>query len=199
MKSKNVVIAVAALLVVVAAVLFYGHHTRLRDDLTPQSLYDFDPNKCPGKTYRLKMADLYMRGLLEFGEEFKASMNWYKCNQPVVGDMVLYRFSGSTMPVVRRIVAVAEDLIAVKHEKAAGYWILLVNDQMVKSETGTPYFFGGSAEPPLKLYEKTHGGKISAGEAVVFSSFPPGSDDSGVFGVIAVQDIVAKVTKTTTR
>lgn len=195
MNRKNIGALLVGLLLLGAAAIWYiNRGDGVPDSITPNELYAFDSEVCPGESRRMKMDDVYMRGLLEIGENFTAQMNWYKCHKFAANDMVLYRFTGKKIPVVRRVVAIPGDKIEVVYDRGLKAWTLSVNAALI-TDGQNPYFFGGEPPPPLKLYEQAHQGVVGEAEVILLSSFPPGSDDSGTFGAIAVQDVVAKVEK----
>lgn len=155
-------------------------------------LYKFNPEKCPAETRNLIMDDVYMRGIIEKGSDFVAAMNWYACHQPARGDVVLYRFSRKLPPAVKRVVAIPGDTISVKPDEQGNGWNLYVNNLRIESE-GQAYFFGGKVPPPIKLYEMANAGVLAKDKVIVLSSFPPGDLDSSIFGVVSIEDIVAKI------
>jgi type IV secretory pathway protease TraF len=206
-RVKSVAIGGAALLVIGVAVFFY---MRASDVPAPEvkapedkPLYSFDKAVCPGQKVDLKMADVYMRGLLEQGQMFSATLNWYACNQPKRGDIILYRFSHKMDPVVKRIVAVPGDKVRLMREEKLGAWTIAINGANLFYKAGSeskPYFFGAAdVTSPLGLYAEKNGGIVGPNEVVVLSSFPPGDADSGTLGAISISDIIAIVDLNTVR
>ncbi len=152
----------------------------------------FDGSQCPAGEISLTMSDVYMRGVLEQGQPFRTLLNWYACNAPTSGDLVLFRISPVSDPVVRRVVAVPGDKISVVKDEGKNGWNLEINGNVIKAD-GKPYFFGADVPPPLSLYAKSREGQIRDGEVIVFSSFPPGASDSGTLGAVSLKDILGKV------
>jgi hypothetical protein len=157
-----------------------------------KEIYNFDPKVCPGETVNIKMTDTYLRGLIEEGAEVKTTLNFYSCARLERGDIVLYRFSEFDNPVFRRVVAVEGDKFNLTELAKGTGWELTVNGKKVLGVKGEVYSFGGKVPPPLKLAADSHGGLIGKGEAILFSAFPPGDRDSGVFGLVATGDLVGK-------
>lgn len=198
MQNRNLVIA-GVVIVVVAIAAFVFLRQQPLEVVAPErirkEIYNFDPSVCPGETVTLKMTDPYLRGLIEEGTDVPTVINQYSCAPLERGDVVLYRFSEFDDPVFRRAVAIAGDkydLNAVEGD--GGGWELVVNGKKVRGVKGEAYTFGGEAEPPLKLAVAQNGGRVGKDQAIVFSSFPPGDRDSGVFGMISTGDIIGKAT-----
>ncbi|MGZ3791891.1 MAG: S26 family signal peptidase [Bdellovibrio sp.] len=157
-----------------------------------KEIYNFDSNKCPGDTVKLKVTDPYLNGILEQYSEVKISLNLFKCKPIHRNDIVLYRYSEFKNPVLRRVVAEPGDQFSVEKDVING-WVLVVNQKPVLSFNGKPYLFGGNQAPPLKLAQNSLSGILGHDQTILFSSFPPGEKDSGVFGVISVGDVIGKV------
>lgn len=163
-----------------------GDKSRVR-----KKVYDFDTQKCPGESILVKSDDVYMRGLIEQGQEVSVQMNYFKCQSPEQGNLILYRYSEFDNPVIKRIVATPGDKFEVFETKQG--WILKVNGKFVTGIKGENYLFGGNLPPPLALAAKAKKGILGKNEVIILSSFPPGDKDSGVFGVISLNDIVGKI------
>ena len=151
---------------------------------------------CPGETKTMEQTDVYMKGLIEKGEKFNVVLNYYDCNTPKKGEIVLHAFSNSMDPVVKRIVAVEGDHFSFMKDKKRKAWNLKVNDKIVRSviRDHEPYFFGTDEAPtPLHLAMKSRHGVISHGEVILFSSWPPGDKDGGQFGLTSTVDLIGKV------
>lgn len=163
----------------------------------PKRDYNLGANApCPGEKLELKMDDVFMRGLLEKGAPFSVSVNWFACNQAENNQLVYYRYSTKADPIVRRIVAREGDKFHLAKDESHKAWKLFVGGNEIKSVDGKPYFFGSiEAAPNLKVYGDAHDGILAKGHVILFSAFPPGEIDSGVYGVISTQDLVGIVTE----
>lgn len=194
MQNRKYIIGIGLIvLVVIAALVIFrreapkvvdsGKHER-------KEIYNYDAKLCPGATVTMKMTDPYLRGLIEEGADVKTIINFYGCNELHRGDVVLYRFSEFNDPVFRRVVAVEGDKYDLS--EARDGWELFVNEKKVRGIKGESYLFGGKSPPPLKLTVAHNKGRVPKGQAIVFSSFPPGDRDSGVFGMISKSDLIGK-------
>jgi hypothetical protein len=101
-------------------------------------------------------------------------------------------------PVVRIARGVPGDKFELISDKPNHAWNIKINGKFVLDNVGKPYFFGAETPPTLSLYEKSHHGLLGPGEAIIFSSFPPGDKDSGVSGLASVDDLVGRVEEVTT-
>lgn len=164
-------------------------------DKPVNEIFRFDQDVCPGAAVSFKNLDHSLRGLVEKDETVTVRLNWYKCNAPKVGDIVLYRFSWHREPVLKRIVAVGGDRVDMVLDPEGRGWNFVLNDKIFES-SGRRYYVGvPQAAPPLKLYADANGRVLRPELVVVLSSFPPGENDSGYFGPVDIHDIVGRVEK----
>lgn len=193
--KKNMVLIIG-----LAALLIIGLIYKITQKTSPPSpskhetkeIYNFDPSLCPGKNTEFAIQDPYLRGIVEQGSKVTVSLNWYECNKPERGDLVLYRFSQHEDPVVRRVVGLPGDEFELRPIAKQG-WELLIKRTPVTG-VSKPYYFGvDTTPPPLALAAKARNGILSDKEVILFSSFGPGDRDSGTFGVISTKDVVGKV------
>jgi hypothetical protein len=138
------------------------------------------------------MPDDSMDGLLYVGKTYPTFSNWQKCLHLQHGDIVIYRFAPSATPVARKIAAVGGDKIELVRNPEKNNWHIRVNGDLVKVD-GVPYYFGSSADHPISLYEKAHNGLLDSNSLLIFANKPPGGKDSGEFGVVSINDIIAIV------
>jgi hypothetical protein len=136
--------------------------------------------------------DPHMTGALVPGQTYRFLMNFYKCNKPRAGDIVLYRFSSKMDPIVRIVRAAEGDKFELAEDKKHGAWNLKVNGDFV-TYNGEPYYFGGATKPTLALYEKERNNILGPGETIVLANVPPGKDDSGMFGLVHKDDLIGKM------
>ncbi len=147
---------------------------------------------CPSEIRQLKMDDPYLRGILELGASYQAAMNFYLCNPAEKGDLVLYRYSWKFLPVARQVVAVGGDRLRLK--KLSNGWELWINDKVHVTNKQKFLFGVPESPPPLENYIQANQGKVLPNHVVILASFPPGEKDSSVFGVVEINDIIAKIT-----
>src|SRR5262249_31411582 len=153
-----------------------------------KDIYNFDVSACPGETIPFTVNDPYLRGLLEEGTEVKIVLNAFHCEPLTDGQIVLYRYSEFDNPVLRRVVGVPGDRFSLPGGVSHSGWSLTVNGQLGRGVKGEEYTFGGDMPPPLALAAQARHGVLNKNEAIVMSAFPPGQNDSGTFGVVAIND-----------
>ena len=187
--NKKSVFGVLGVLVVIAGVivaaklgLFKRSHKRV-------------VGNCEVTLEDISMADTTMTGIYEAGEKLIVEKGYYVCNSPVPGDTVLYRYSEARPPVIKRIVAVEGDQFKTVKDGQGRGWNLEVNGDVVKAVSGSEYFFGSPNPPTLSLYEKPRNGILGKNEVILFSSQPPGREDSGIFGLVSTGDLLGRVKK----
>lgn len=152
-KALAIFCAVLAILAGIAAFLLVPHWSRHE----PSTLVSDEARihgACPGETRTLEMTDAHMPRSFPRGSKFRLVWNWYVCHPAERGDFVYYRYSFTTDPVVRRVVAVPGDRFSASRDETHLGWNVSVNGSLVTDDGGTPHFFGAKAEPVLALYEK---------------------------------------------
>ncbi len=194
-KSSLVWIGLAAIAVLALVLILNRKQEQPSAPRDRLSIYNFDQSKCPGPRIQFKVEDPYMRGLIEQGQTVDVTLNAFACQSIQAGDLVLYRFSEFDPPVVRRVVGKSGDHFTVEKDNQLKGWVLNVNNQPIVSVTKQKYVFGGDLPPPLSLAATQRKGALGPSDVILFSSFPPGEKDSGVFGVVALQDIIGVVEK----
>ena len=143
-----------------------------------------------------EMKDSFMHGVIEAGQKAKVIKEYYTCNKPERGDVVLKSRGDVLPPIARFMRAVPGDHFKLVQDTKKKQWNIEINGKLLMSEgvaEATPYFFGSENPPALYLYEKPRNGILGPGEIIIFSSVPPGEQDSGQFGIMSLGDIIGKV------
>lgn len=180
--KKNLLIALVLLIAVALLIAFYVSRR------VPSEL-----KGCETRAIEGTMADQYLKGFLEMGQKYDATLNWYRCNPVQRGDLVLFRLSTNLPLVVKIVRGIAGDRFEVKADASHKHWNLWINGKIVLDHANKPYYFGGTNPPTLSLYEKPRKGILLPNEAIVLSSLSPGNADSAAFGVTSVSELVGKV------
>ncbi len=151
---------------------------------------------CVKATVLYTVSDEFMKGLYEKDTQVKALENYYNCNLPQKGDIVMYRFTEQIPPVVRFVRGVPGDRYKLTIiNKKKGLWSIKVNDEEVKTESG-PYLIESNSVPPLKTYEISRRGVLLKDEYLLFGNVSPSISDSSNLGLISAKFLVGKVTNT---
>jgi hypothetical protein len=181
-------------IVLVAGYMIYRQKFAVRDEVDVRNLRTGKGGPCPGERVRLVMGDVYMRGIIEEGEKFDVIMNYYACNPFKRGDYILQHLSASMDPVVKILRGLPGDKFELSKDSGGRGWNLVINGDPVMWEAeNKPYFFGGKQAPTLALYEKSRKGILGADEIIILGNWPPGNNDSGIFGVFSINDVLGKV------
>jgi signal peptidase I len=200
MKNKKIILLLI-LIVTFAAIIFQTFKSKkeapiseLSGERSRKTIYDFDPDLCPGKEIEFTSPDTYMRGLIGENEIVNVILNYYNCNSIERDDLVLYRYSEFDDPVIRKVVAIQGDEFHLEETPESDYgWQIYINKKKLKDIEDRDYTFGGAEKPPLALFEEQRKGVVGDGEVILLSSVRPGDKDSGYFGLVSVKDIVGKV------
>jgi hypothetical protein len=152
---------------------------------------------CPGSIKTMTMADDHLRGVLERGEKFKLIENFYDCNPVKRGDLIYYQYSDQLDPVVKIVTGIPGDNFILKPDLQRRAWNIYINGKPIKSviQREGNYFFGGQTSPTLSLFSKTHQNTIWPDELIALSTYSPGDNDSGIFGMVKLVEVVGKVVK----
>lgn len=200
MKNKNTIFTVlfiVLVLLILALWIFFFRPPKTKIEQPVVGPEQKHGRPCPGETKIFVMQDLHMKGLLEPGKKFKVIYNYYDCHPVERNDLVYMKFSTEFPPIVRIARGVPGDKFKLKHDQERSAWNILINGDMVKSEIEKheAYFFGGEPPPTLSLYSDSRKSGLFSDEIIALSSYPPGKNDSGVFGLVKYVDIVGKVEK----
>lgn len=138
-------------------------------------------------------ADSYLSPWVGDMTKLKIYPNYYKCNAPQKGDIVYYEHGQAGAGYLRIIRAVPGDRVKLQPDADKRGWNLIVNDSVLMHDD-KPYYFGlHGVNPVLNLYIRNAEKIMGANELILFSSNPPGFNDSGLFGLYSVSSIRGKV------
>lgn len=185
MNKKTVISVVVVVLIIVAGVVWLK--------LMPKKVHKRVVGDCEVTVEEFAMPDGTMEGIYSSGQVLTLERGYYACNTPVPGDTVLYSYNSAIPPVVKRIVAVEGDEFKVIKDEQGRGWNLEVNGDLVETPEGETYYFGGQAPPPLSLYVEPRKGILGQSENIVFSTRPPGRDDSGRTGLVSSSDLLGRI------
>lgn len=132
-----------------------------------------------------------MEPLLEEGQEVRALYGYYDCNDVSRGDIVLFSYTGSETPLIKRVRALPDDTFALVESNGA--WNILVNNEILKNSAGAPYALDNNAARLLQLYEHDYNGTVPENAYMLLGEFPEGSTDSTRFGLVDKSGILALV------
>jgi hypothetical protein len=180
-------------ILVICAASFLIYHALHQKPMATVPTYVFDRKQpCPGKTEKFETKDVYVRDFFPLGAPYEAIMNYYACHVPENGDLVIFQPSENIYPIMKIVRAHEGDEYSLSRDKKHDAWNIKINGEILRDISG-PYFFGAHADPPLKLYLQSRGGKLKKDEVLLFSSWAPGDRDSGIFGIYTLPSVIGKV------
>ena len=195
LKLKAILISSCAVVAILSFVLWRHYHKGSETEQLPP--YSMKDNKktdlCPSQIETVVMNDKFLPGILEPGQPIKILWNWYACHEPERNDLALIRISRNLPPKIKVIRAVPGDSIKLSLNKKARRWALIVNNAPVLDFQNKPYLFAGEALPPIGRYLKAHQNALSPRDTIALSTRSPGEFDSGLFGIVGGDDLMAKV------
>jgi len=112
--------------------------------------------------------------LVPSGSEIKALFGYYHCHEIKRGDLVLYRYTGDKVP-----------LLKIEYN-------LIINGKITVNSQNMPYVFNGNKYRMLALYEHDYQGIIPQNTYLLLGDQANGSVDASVFGLVDKSDIIGK-------
>ncbi len=187
-KQQQTIIGIVVLIAVAAAVVIYfltGGKNHVSTQVTTPL------GTCEESEDTFKVADNFMVPTHKEGDEVDVTYGYYPCHPVERDQLVIYKKSQLSDPVMRIVRGVPGDeykLIKTKENT----WQIEINGDLLEVN-GEPYHFGSNNPPVLSLSEKATHGVLGPTHVLIFSMVPPGYDDSGVVGVISIVDLIGKV------
>lgn len=137
--------------------------------------------------------DRFFAPYLSDSTEVQWYPNHYNCTKPQKGDLVWYVLGNPPQNYFRIIVAAEGDEVQLVPDRDSRGWNLLVNGQMLMAND-MPYFFGvPKKQTTLAIYLKNGIKTLGPKEIIMFSSNPPGFNDSGIFGMYNIDSMKGKI------
>ncbi|MGB9762548.1 MAG: signal peptidase I [Minisyncoccia bacterium] len=148
-------------------------------------------SKCP-VTVEIKIVrGNSLEPLVKSGSQIKAFLGYYNCHEIQRGDLVLYRYSGDKVPLLKIVKGIPNDTFHLILNSNNEY-NLLINNKVVKNSQGIPYTFSGNKYKMLALYENDYKGIIPPNTYLLLGDQVNGSVDATVFGLVDKSDIIGK-------
>lgn len=137
----------------------------------------------------IRLADRFLPPFLSEEVKLDHAPNYYHCNKPSKGDLVLYQKGDPPILYPRVIVAVAGDEARIQKDAEHHGWNLVINGEVYMADGDKPYFFGVPDTPSvLSLYMPDGKRILGNNEFIALATNPPGFNDSGLFGLMSIVD-----------
>jgi signal peptidase I len=148
-------------------------------------------SKCPVVYARVIARGNSMQPLIANGQELIARNGYYDCHPVQRGDLVLYNYSGSSAPVLKRVCGIPGDALALEQE--GNVFRIVVNGQAVRNSAGKEYLLTPDRTRLLRLYINDYVGVIPENAYLLLGDNPSDSTDSTRFGLVDRSEIIANV------
>lgn len=139
----------------------------------------------------LSLSGNSLQGIADNGEEVELMHGYYSCKSVRRGDVVAYRFGGSSDALAKIVRAVPGDRLALR--EVDGYWEIIVNGRTLSTSEGVHYRISESRANMLSLYINDYNGRIPENAVLLLGNVASGSFDSTQFGLVGVEDLLGKV------
>lgn len=109
--------------------------------------------------------------------------------EPQHGDLAVFHSGASSMPMVKRVVAVPGDTVALV-DSANGAKQITVNGTRAVNSAGEAYSFNPQRAAVMQIYASQNNGVVLSDTYLVLGDQAHGTDDSSRFGYINRADVM---------
>ncbi len=132
-----------------------------------------------------------MSELFKSGQETQAQFGYYDCHDVQREDTILLKQMNHSEVLIKKVLMLPEDNFYLRGYGKGSH--LIVNNSVLLTPKGHPYFFSHEAERVLRYYEANFANTVPNAHYFVFGTKPDGSTDSSSFGPISKLEILARV------
>lgn len=149
-------------------------------------------NKCSAEKETRTVRGNSLEPLIKNGEEVEILFNFYECELPESGDLVIYSYSGNEAPLIKVIKATPGNQFQLI-EKEENKWHIKVDEEVLKNSNDDIYEIGKRGYDMLSLYEDRYKKEgIPEKTYLLLSDSISGGVDSTNFGFVHKKDFLGK-------
>jgi signal peptidase I len=130
--------------------------------------------------------------LAEDSEKIAVLYGYYACHDVRRGDIILYNYSGSSMPIIKIVFAVPGDSLVFVPTDDGG-WYIEINSSLAKNSLGQSYGLNQNSHELLDSYVSGNNGTIPKDAFLILGNKLGPAVDSRKFGLVDRSDILGKV------
>lgn len=141
----------------------------------------------------IKISGNSMNDFFKSGDIVFAQMGYYQCNEVQRSDIVLIKRTDTSEILIKNVLMLPGDQFYLRGF-AKGFH-LLVNDSVLLTTKGKPYFFPLESEKVFRYYESNFFNKVPESTYFVFGTKFDGSTDSSSFGPVYKYELIGRINK----
>lgn len=144
-----------------------------------------------GEARTMRVSGESLAGIVENGAEVTVVDGYYACHTVRRGDVVAYRHTAATPPLIKIVKAIPGDEWKLeRHEQG---WEVIVNGTALVTLAHETYALSDARAHMLNLYVHDYGGRIPPNAVLLLGNISSGSFDSSMFGLADIGSITGKV------
>ncbi len=137
-----------------------------------------------------------MEPTIKNGAKIKIDVNYYKCHEAKIGDIVVYQYAQNAAPIIKVVRALPGDNVSLKKSLVNPQeWQILVNNSILKNSQGKEYAINKAKADLLNLYVKDYQGKLPPDSYLIMGNEIAGSFDSTRMGFVGKDGFLGKVVR----
>ena len=155
--------------------------------------YVYAANSCIISNRPEEVLGSSMEPMIKNGQKIQALYGYYSCHDIKRNDIVLFHFTASKDPLIKRVVALPGDKFSLKQDsKQLSVWQIIVNGKVLTNSEGKPYSLTDKSKAMLALFEHDYKGVVPADAYMILGDQIGGTLDSTRYGLVAKSAIIAK-------
>ncbi len=179
---KKIIIILSILFFVINIILWFRiYEEKKMNDISESNI----ENLLEGKIIRVTGNSMYP--LINDNEKVIIYYDYFKKNLVERGDLIIYNFAGSELPIIKIVKVLDSDFIQIKNNR------MFVNGEKMVNSVGNEYVFNKYQINMLSLFIDKNN-RIPPHSVFIFSDnvYQIRSHDSRLFGAISTKELIAK-------